>query len=253
MAAQTPTVDDLVKRAISTELRQLRELAEFTFTYELTERHFTKEGKFSWQSTESGETYMSGKRNVNVRLVKDGKPLKSRDLDKQRKQAVARLTADAKQRGAGVETDEERLKRRGAGTTYGDCHMSGLDVLRYCTLSEPRSEGSRLSMDFDGCQSPWPGEAHYGQMHGTVRLDARTYAIDSWKAWMKSGPKPNELLFEIETQQVSGETRVPALIHLNVSTAIHLFPKYPVEWVLRWTNPRRFTVEVDQKIEAPAQ
>jgi len=48
--------------------------------------------------------------------IKSGKPPRDRDIEKRRKRATAQLPLQ---------------RRAGAESTYADCHISGLDVLRY--------------------------------------------------------------------------------------------------------------------------
>lgn len=239
----------LEKRVIENELRQVRDFEEFTFEYRLAWTGYSDTGKKTAERTESGESYMSSRRNVDIPLIRNGKDLKSKDLEKARKAAATKLREDANAREKGL-SREAAGDRVGPGMMVGGAKMSSVDVLRYCRLMEQPKSGGLMEMRFDACQSPWPEEKHYSHMRGSVFVDAESATVDSWKAWVTDGPSAGALLYEQTTQKAAGGIRVPALNYFNRNAAPHLFGSNRVEISYQWTKPQRFSVDASQTVEA---
>jgi len=160
LAAQVPATQELARQVIANEVRQYEEFGEFTFRYDATYRRYNQAGKRVSESSEAGETYMSHKRNVDIALTRDGKPLRPKDLGRVQKAATAKLEADARERQASTYVEKPIDQKPGAGLSRNLVRMSAVDVLRYCQLSPPRTEKQLLALDFQQCKSPWPDEAH---------------------------------------------------------------------------------------------
>ncbi|MBM3812278.1 MAG: hypothetical protein FJW20_11675 [Acidimicrobiia bacterium] len=248
---QVPTARELSRQVIANELRQVRELPEFTFEYEVRLRKYAGKGDTFREVVETGESYRSSRRNIDIPLTRNGTPLKPKDLEKARKTAIAKMEADGKLRKRTDSTEEAPLERPGPGMQRRETRMSAVDVLRYCSLGDPYREGEYFEVEFDRCQSPWPGESHYPHLRGVMRVEAETMLLDSWKAWITDGPKGGELFFEQTTQEAVGGIRVLSLNRMNKGAAPHLFPKDREDVTYRWLNPKRFVVEVNQTIEEP--
>ena len=251
LLAQPPAAQELARQVIENELRQLRQLEEFTFQYERSYTRWDGQQKMVRSVVESGEAYMSHRRNIDIPLVRNGRALKPKDLDKVRKTAAAQMEADAKLRKADESRGTLSTSKPGAGMQVGRVRMSSLDVLRYCQLSEPKQEAEYLEMAFDQCQSPWPEEAHFPHIRGALRIDAQTRVVESWKAWISDGPGAGALFFEQTTQPAPGGIRVIALNRINPAAAPDLFPDLRIELVYRWSKPQRFQVGAEQTIEVP--
>ncbi len=251
--AQTPKAADLAKEIIAKEIGQAREFGEFTFRYEVMHQRFSAKGVVDHESTEAGESYMSHRQNIDIKLERNGKPLKPKDLDKIRKAAILQIEADAKLHKAATYAETPLDKRPGPGFQRNDVRMSAVDVLRYCKLTEPRAENNLLAIDFDQCNSPWPHEAHYPHLRGSLWIDTKSRVLDNWKAFLKDGPQAGAVIFEQTTQLGPGGTRVPAFNRFNLSVAPHVFPNQPYATTYRWTNPQRFGVSIEQAIADPKQ
>lgn len=169
--AQPPQIPETAQQVIANGLRHGKEFGEFTFEYELIIKRFDQQGKQLSNFQESGESYMSHRRNVDIALTRNGKPLKPKDLKKMQAAATRSLEADAKERQAAGYTEKPLDKRPGPGMQIDKVRMSVIDVLRYCQLSEAR-KAAHLELDFANCKSPWPAEEHYTNLRGTVRIDA---------------------------------------------------------------------------------
>jgi hypothetical protein len=239
---QSSPVKELAREVIENERRHLSAIGEYTFEYEQTSQRGN-----SKPQVETGESYMSQRRNIDIPLTRDGKALKPKSLDKLRRNATFKLLADAKERAAGAPKPDGPAP----GVVSNGVRMSAIDILRYCRLSEATTANQMLEVRFDNCLSPWPVEAHFPQIEGTLSIDAKSRVIDSWQAKIKGGPSPGALFFEQRTQVAPGGIRVPALNRMIQSAAPQLFPKNPIDFSYRWKNPKRFVVDLDQTIGIP--
>jgi hypothetical protein len=79
-----------MQTVIANECQASETLGEYTFSFEKVHRTFSKSGKLDRETTERGETYMSHRRNTDITLIWNGKPLQSKDLEKNRKAATKR-------------------------------------------------------------------------------------------------------------------------------------------------------------------
>lgn len=244
-------VETFISRVVAAETKHWLEQEEYTFAFERTWKRYSNKGKLFSEEVESGETYMSHLRDVNIPLKWNGLALKPKTLERQRRAAIARLEEDARVR-RGAPRELNLAERPGPGMSYRNARMSVMDVLRFCSLSEPKLAEELLEATFDQCASKWPDEAHFPHIRGVVRVHPQTYGVVTWMAWIKSGPSVGSLFFEERTQEVPGGSRVPQYKRLNLAAAPHLFPKDRIDWSFRWTNPQRFNVQVEQTVSEPA-
>ncbi|MBL8241220.1 MAG: hypothetical protein JNM66_27605 [Bryobacterales bacterium] len=245
--AQAPDSRELAALVIANEVRQGEDLGEYTFAFEKIHRYFNKAGQLDREINERGETYMSHRRNIDIALEWNGKPLKSKDLDKVRKAAARKLESDFRERQAANYVDRPIANRRGAGFTRNGIHMSVIDVLRYCRLEAVRDDNGRQAIPYSDCKSPWPEEGHYTHLKGTVWIHRATKLLDSWEARTPVG----KLFFQQTTQPVAGGARIPHTWLLDLLSANGFFSDERLQLHYRWTNPQRFTVDVNQTIAEP--
>lgn len=251
LGAQAPSASGLSQQVIENELRQYRELGDFTFQYESTWKRYSAKGKPEGQGSDSGESYMSRGRNVDIMLVKNGKPLKPANLEKVRAAAIAKLLSDAKSAADKYPLGTLAPDRHGPGMSMYGTRMSVIDILRYCQLAEPKPLDGQIELQFDNCNSPWPQESHFPHLRGTIQVDTKSRVMLSWKAWITSGPFAGALFFEQSSQPAPGGIRVPEYQRMNRAVAPHLFTKDRVEISYRWSKPQRFSVDTNQTIETP--
>lgn len=245
------SASDLAQQVIANELRQLRDLAEYTFQYESGWKRFSSNGKIDDQHSESGEAYVSRRRSVEIPLVRNGKPLKPANLEKARAAAVAKLESDAKNVTPDAALGTLHSDRPGPGVVFYGLRMSVIDILRYCKFGTSKPQNAEIEMPFENCQSPWQDEGHFTHLRGSIRVDAKALVVFSWKAWITDGPFAGALFFEQSTQPAPGGIRVLEYHRMNRSVAPHLFIKDRVEVYYRWTKPQRFSVDMSQSIETP--
>jgi hypothetical protein len=244
LVAQPDLLQELVTRVAAHEKRALLESENYTFDYETSIAKYADGGRLSSKNVESGEVYFSRRGSVYVPLARNGKPLKSRAIDKGRRLALTKMEADANAKGQPAR--EFGDDRPWPGLRFGSVHMSLVDVLRYCRLEERGGAEPLLLVAFDDCKSPWPAESHFPHIRGLIRIYRSDSTVESWAAWVK-GSSTEPLLFEARTQEGPGGLRWTHFQRLNLAVAPHLFPKDRVEVSFRWSNWRRF----DTAIAAP--
>jgi hypothetical protein len=249
LCAQPPVPAASIQTVIANEFQASETLGEYTFSFEKVHRTFSKSGKLDRETTERGETYMSHRRNTDITLIWNGKPLQSKDLEKNRKAATKRLEADFRERQSAKYVKKPTDARQGPGFSMNGLHLSVIDVLRYCQLSAPRADGARDVVSFERCKSPWPEEKHYVHLKGTVWIDRKGLRADAWQAFTTAG----KLLFAHTTQVAPGGERLPHTWHLDLRAGNGLFTEDRRELLYRWDNPQRFSVEVNQTIAPPQQ
>jgi hypothetical protein len=91
---------------------------------------------------------------------------------------------------------------------------------------------------------------HLLRSRGTVWIDAEDGMVSQWKAWSTSG---GGLYFEQRWQRVEPRVWSGGRLRLDLHAAPELFEGDRREWIWELTNPRKFTVAVDQKIESPEE
>jgi len=248
--AQCLPAQDLAQQVIKNELRQLGDLEEYTFDYELEWMFHSRNGAVHKRYTESGESFMSRRRSIDIALVKNGKQQSPNTVSKARKAALAKFEEDAK---AGNHAGLGTLSPNGPapGLETRGVRMSSIDILRYCKLGAPTEAGDKLEIRFDGCDSPWPSEAHFPRIEGSLLVDSKTRLIASWRARIKDGPSPGALFFEQATQTGPDNVRLLASNRLNTNSAPHLFPRDRFEVLYRWRRPKRFNVDTKQTVVEP--
>ena len=244
--AQAPQPGKFAQEIIDNQRRDLRNIVEYTFEYEM----ITGSGNAKHKE-ENGEGYMRHRRSFNIPLTRDGKPIKAKDFEKRRDAVIKQLELHAKLRLAEPDFETPGPDKPGSGTNAGGIHMSSIDILRYCQLSEPKQIGQLLEVSFDLCKSPWPSEAHFPRIKGTLRIDPKDRVTDSWQARIKDGPSPGLVFFEQVNQIAPGGIRFPAVNRWIQSAAPHLFPKGRMDATYRIKNLQRFGVEVNQSISGP--
>lgn len=245
-AQPAPDTKRLASEVIANEWKNFSELGEYTFNFELVRRTFNKSGAIREETASTGESYMSHRGNIDIALTWNGKPLKPKDLDKQRKNARARLEADYKVRQSAGPVPPPRDSRAGPGMLFNKVRMSAVDVLRYCALGPGIERSGLWIYRFDRCNSPWREESHYPRMRGHITVHPVEKRVESWYAETLEGVE----FYRYNTQLAPDGVRVLARNHLNCNAA-KVVCSEPVEWIYRWTDPKKFAVEVDQTIATP--
>lgn len=236
----------LAREVIASEIKNFEDLGEYTFQFQSTIRTYKRTSQLQEEVTQSGESYMSHRRNIDIVLTRNGVPLQPKDLERQRKNARKKMEADIALRQAAAAKPVPPDSRPGPGFQLNAVRMSATDILRYCRLAPRVANLTEWILDFSACKSPWPAEAHYPKIRGEIQIDVKSRRVVSWRAATLDGTP----VFEYTTQLAPDGVRLMAQNHARFHVAPDVFPDR-IETLYRWTNPQRFLVDVQQTIATP--
>jgi hypothetical protein len=246
-AQHLPPMDELVREALRNQARSFHHLTEYTYNYRSLQRQFDDKGKMQKETVSTGESYQSAKRNVDVEFARNGKAHNKRGVAKRQRAAAWQMQQDYEARRREKSTTEERE----FGADVDGVRMETFATLRLCPLSNLRHDvvngRAAFALDFGpapaGTQFPRPDLGHLKRSRGTVWIDAEDRTVSQWKAWLVDGPP----FFEMRYQRLSPKVWGVGTLHFQLQT----FSQSRREWLWELTNPKRFTVEVEQKIGPP--
>ncbi len=176
-------------------------------------------------------------------------------MEKKRLEAAKKLQADF---------DGRRARGgmgNGEGLEYG-ADISGLRmeifrVLRNCPLTALRTEmvDGRKTFVFDYWPAPAPvkGMAHLSQIRGSFWVDAEERIVRRWNGVVASGVNAGHRFREEGYQKVPGRVWFPVRLWMNLNAELPGWKTERVKCEAKFSNHKRFGVEVEQKIEAPRQ
>lgn len=252
LAQPLPPLSELVRDALRNQRLAVRELTEYTYDYRSVMRQHNQKGKLTKESITTGESYQSANRNVNVEFTQNGKRHSERGIRQRSKEAAEKMQADYEARRKRPPANEEGPEH---GVQLDNLRMETFVALRDCPLSNLRHETANgrpaYAIDF----GPAPPETkfkaeslrHMTRSRGTVWIDAEDRVVSHWKASTLDG----KLFFEQRLQRLEPRVWSTSRLHVNLNAAPALFPRDRREWLYEQTNPKRFSVSVDQKIAAP--
>lgn len=254
VAAQEVSIESLAQEVMQNRRAQDRDLTEFTYDYEYRYQFFDEKGKPGKRLVEAGETYQSSTRNHNVALSWNGVPDSPKKIEKKRLEAAKRLQADF----------EQRLKQGtltgGPGPEYGSdlfgLRMEIFRVLRHCPLSNLRRERldgrETLVFDYGPAPSPVGRMPQLHQIRGTFWIDAEDRLVRRWDAVIAKGPLEGHPLWVEDFHKVLNRIWLAKQIRFNLNADLRGWKaRERVDWEAKFTNHKRFGVEVEQKIGAP--
>ncbi|MCX6611849.1 MAG: hypothetical protein NTW74_13465 [Acidobacteria bacterium] len=253
LVAQELSLESLAAEVMRNKRNQDRDLTEYTYDYVYLYQYFNGKGKPGRKIKSEGETYQSSTNNVNVTLIWNDAPVEARTVEKKRLEAAKKLQADIdrrRARGGGG---------NGAGPEYGTdmfgLRMEIFKVLRNCPLTGLRTEmvDGRKTFVFDYGPAPGPvkGMAHLSQIRGSFWVDAEERIVRRWTGVVASGVSAGHRFWEEDYQKVPGRVWFAKRLWMNLNAELPGWKTDRVEWEARFSNHKRFGVEVEQKIEAP--
>lgn len=250
-AAQTPSIEDLARDAMANKKRFDRDLTEYTYDFHSTFIDYDAKGRETKRTVETGETYQSSKRNVNVALTWNGSPVDKKKLEKKRLEVAKALQADFDLRLKKPRDEWDQGPEY--GVNFASLRMEIFAVLRRCPLRNLRRElidgRPQYVFDFLPAESPVKGMAHLSSTRGTFWIDEKARIVTKWVAFAAGG----ELLFEQVYAPLPDGAWLGKRLHVNLKAAPELFGKKRSEWIAVFSNHKRFDVGVEQKIETPVQ
>lgn len=246
-AAQTPSIEELAREAMANKKRFDRDLTEYTYDFQSIFIDYDAKGRESKRTEVTGETYQSSKRNVNVNLTWNGKPVDKKKLEKMRLDVAKSLQADFEKRLKAPK--DEWNQGPEYGVTYDAFRMEIFTVMRRCPLRNLRLLDGHYVFDFLPAESPVDGMAHLSSIRGTFWIDEKARMVTKWVAYAPNGA----LLFEQVYAPLADGSWLGKRLHVNLNAAPELFKNKRSEWIAVFSNHKRFNVGVEQKIETPVQ
>jgi hypothetical protein len=244
--AWQPAIDDLVNEALKNQSAVYSNLTEYTYDFRHTIRQFDAKGKLKGESITSGEAYQSARQTVFVDITRNGKVLSRGAVEKEHRRAAQLMQRDYEAR------RREQKPTSQPSSSVDGVRMETYATLRHCPLTNLRHEtlNGRAAFAIDFGPAP-PGlkfpYSHLTRSRGTVWIDAEDRIVSAWKAWVVDGP----LYFEERHQRLEPGVWSPSYQRYDLSQT-----PAGVGWgrrdsLLELTNPKRFSVEVNQKIAEP--
>lgn len=252
--AQTPLpgLDELVREALTRQGESHVHLTEYTYDYKSITRKFDENGKRSSETVSEGESYQSSYRNVDVEFRRNGKTHSARGRRNREREAAEAMQRDYERR-----RREKRAGPREFGATFGRMRMETFATLRNCPLSNLRRETAAngrpaYAIDF----GPAPAGTvfdrndleHLKRTRGTVWIDVEDRVVSHWKAWSTAA---GGQYFEQQSLRLEPRVWAGGRLHVNWNAAPELFGGERNEWIFELTNPKRFSVSVEQRIAEP--
>lgn len=242
-----PSIEELARDAMANKKRFDRDLTEYTYDFHSIFINYDGKGREFKRAVVTGETYQSSRRNVNVNLTWNDKPVDKKKLEKERLAVAKALQADFDRRLKAPKDEWDQGPEY--GVNYGSLRMEIFAVLRRCPLRNLRRLDGQYVFDFLPAESPVRGMPHLSSIRGTFWIDEKARMVTKWVAFAPSGT----LLFEqVYAPQPDGSW-LGKRLHVNLNAAPELFGNKRSEWIAVFSNHRRFDVGVEQKIETPVQ
>ncbi len=249
-----PPIEAVMEQAITATAEQSALLPEFTFDLAVTWQEFDKNGKQKSITKMTGETYMSAMRNLDISLVVNGKPLREKDVQKSRDQAVKQLEQDyeaRRQRTAGGKTV------RNVGSQFEEVRVEAEFIFKNCPLSNLRAVSiqgrAAYALDFAPCTAKLKDPFRYlAGVRGTFWIDQETHVIFDVKSWLASDGTDAEPWFEAKWQLFPDPDRlwVPDRVYFHFASSPKLFDsRVNLDWKV--SNPKRFVVTTKDSVTEP--
>jgi len=247
VAAQAPSIQEIARDKMANKKRFDRDLTEYTYDFHSIFIDYDAKGRESKRTEVTGETYQSSRRNVNVNLTWNGKPIEKKKIEKARLDVAKSLQADFDRR---LKAPKDSWNQGPEyGVNYGSLRMDIFTVLRNCPLRNLRQLDGQYVFDFLPAESPIKGMEFLSSIRGTFWIDEKVRMVTKWVAYVPSGT----LLFEqVYAPQPDGSW-LGKRLYVNPNAAPELFKNKRSEWIGVFSNHKRFNVGVEQKIESPVQ
>ena len=256
-AQPLPSVNEFVTKALASTTDHLRSAPEFTFDLKIIQREFDASGKVRKETTTTGESYMSARRNLDIALVVNGRPRKEKEVAKSRRMAVEAMESDLRER---ADRDLSAKPTAAAGSHFGaqfnEIRMEPYTIFKSCPLSNLRlstfDDRPAWAIDFSSCGGDAVQKVpfrHLTGVRGTLWIDRETYVIVAVRSWLVGDAPDASPWFEHRMQLFGGSspTWVPHRAYFNRAASQTLFgARDELDWTV--SNPRRFTVETTETI-----
>jgi len=245
----------LLEQVMKNQRRQDRQLTEYTAVFKFTLRSYDKKGKITEEEVITGETYQSQRRNVDINLTKNGKPLSPGKIEKERNQAVKALGKDSIEREK-VSESQKSADGPEYAVAFNSIRFSSYLFLRYSDVFNPRKETldgrAMIALDFRPRPNLIPPNkfaAPLSHLAGTVWVDAADKITT--KIVARLAKPTDKLAGKDDTAFVQEFTRMPEGVwlfkYLRVNPAVkpEYFNGMNSELISERSNFQRFTVRAE--------
>ncbi|MBK7599464.1 MAG: hypothetical protein IPJ07_13450 [Acidobacteria bacterium] len=265
--AQTSTSErniiELLNQVMSNQREMNRQITEYTALNKFTRRTFNNKGELKEEIIEVSENYQSPRRNVEVVLSRNGKPMSENKIQKERQKAVKNLTED----------EAERLKTvahspGSSGPEFGFVFgMSKERMIRIGTFEifragefynlrhERWNDRDMLVLDFRPNPAFRPEEHVYaplGHLAGTVWIDAADRVTAKLQAYLAEDSERKTVAFAVEYSRMPDGIWLATLTRVNAAANPQVFNNLNYEWISEKSNYQRFSAQAGEaKIEIP--
>lgn len=262
VGAQSPFTEnelsELLRQVMSNQRRMNAQIGEYTSAFKSTLRTFDDKGKLKKESVRSGENYQSWQRNLEITLMKDGRNLSDKNIEKEREKAVSALTRDAEER---LRRAEQQATQEGPeyGTDFNNIRISSFDIIRNGRALNPRREPwqgrEMIVVDFVPLPNGAPREKNLSallQMNSTLWIDAGDKVIVRILCRPVSGGRSDEPAFLEESVRMPDGIWLGRYMRFTMAVKPEIFNGQNREWIYERSQHQKFTAQIEsEKIEAP--
>lgn len=262
LAAQVP-IPQLLEEVMHNQREMNKQITEYTAINKFTRRDFNDKGELKEENIEVSENYQSSQRNVEVTLSKNGKPLSAGKIEKERKEAVKKLTED----------EAARLKNQTANpTTRGPefsfvfsrskertIQIGTFEIFRAGDFYNQRNEQWKgremIALDFRPKENYQPKDhalAPLAHLTGTVWIDATDRVTAKVNAFLVDDKARKNPAFVLENERQPDGMWLATLTRVNAAVNPKIFNNLNVEWISEKSNYQRFSAQAGEvKLNAP--
>lgn len=267
--AQSPPPDtdipSLLKQVMQNQREMNKQITEYTALNKFTRRAYNDKGQLKEEIIEVSENYQSSRRNVEVTLSKNGKPLSEGKIEKERKNAVKMLTED----------EAERLKAVNAnpaapGPEFSFVFAHSKDrIIRLGTFeffrageffnwrTEQWNGRAMIVLDFRPSPTFRPEKhllAPLAHLAGTVWIDAADRVTAKLNAYLAEDKERKNAAFVVEYTRMPDGIWLATYTRVNAALNPTVFNDLNYEWVSEKSNYQRFTAQAGEaRLAAPKQ
>lgn len=254
----------LLEQVMQNQRMMNNRLTEYTSTSKQTTRWFDGKGKLKEETTWVSESYQSLKRNVEVIVSKNGKPLSAGKIEKEREQAVKALTEDEKAR-LQVASRPTQATGPELGFTYRadeqrEIRLSTFDFFRAAEFFNVRQDQlngrEMILLDFRpraDFQAKERRTAPLAQLAGTVWIDLADTVTARLDAYLNSDEARKAPVFQLVNVRQSDGVWLLAVIRLNAALSPATFNGLNLEYILEKSGYQRFTAQAGEMKLVPSK
>ena len=253
-AAPPPGVDEIVRRSLERDMRNVRALDDYAYEVKNTQRTYDGGGKVTKTEITVEEVLQVDGTRYRRKIEEDGHPLKpteaKREQDKLDREMARRRAESPSQRKTRIEEEKKkreefRVLREDVGRAY-DFKLMGEDVIQgakcWRVSAEPKKSGFQGKSDI--------GRRVVPKMHGTLWISQASYewlrieaeALDTIRfGWILASLAKGSS-FKMEQARVAGDLWHPSRMEMRMK-ARGLIITFNMGGDIEFRNFRKFGAE----------